>query len=309
MSAPPPDLTIVIPAYNCGELLAQCLASLRGSRGVVTEVVVVDNGSPEDLTGIRNQFPEARWIRSETNLGYAAANNLGLQKASGRHFCWLNSDAELPPDALARLVEYLDANPEVGAVTPRNQDPDGSTQSSLTPEHTLAMAWLRDSGPHLAFPNARPFRDWLLPRFDWRREQAVATTQTTCLLIRREAYEQVGGMDPSLFLFYNDVDWCRRLRQAGWKLMYVPEPHVLHHGSASVETARWKERQLWQDRYRYFRKWYGVAGAIGVRSACISRGIWRALAQVVKARPAQLRQVIAISIALYRALGRDNNGA
>jgi len=308
-STSPPDVTVVIPAYNCGDLLTQCLASLRASQGVAVDVVVVDNASPEDLSPVREQFPEVRWIRSETNLGYAAANNLGLQDAGGRYFCWLNSDAELPPNALAGMVEYLDSHPDAGAVTPRNQDLDGSTQPSLTPEHTLAMAWLRDSGPHLAFPNAPPFRNWLLPEFNWQRAQEVLTTQTTCLVIRREAYEQVGGMDPSLFLFYNDVDWCRRLRQAGWKLMYLPEPHVLHHGSASVETALWKERQLWQDRYRYFRKWYGLAGTLGVRSACISRGLWRSLAQVVKLRPAQLRKVVGISVALYRALDSTRNGA
>jgi GT2 family glycosyltransferase len=303
----PPLISIVIPAYNCADLLIECLTSLRASEGVTWEATVVDNASPEDLSHVREQFPEIRWLRSETNLGYAAANNAGLVHAQGRYLCWLNSDAKLPPDALEGLAIYLDEHPDAGAVTPRNVGLQGETQPSLTPEHSLVMAWHRDSGHHLAFPQARPFRDWLLPDFDWSRAQEVEVTQTTCLLIRRTAYEQVGEMDASLFLFYNDVDWCRRLRQAGWKLMYVPEPHVLHLGSASVETAPWKERQLWRDRYRYYRKWYGWRGTLGVRSACISRGLWRVLAQVLKGRFGEIPRIAKLSVSLCRCLADPRN--
>lgn len=300
----PPDLSIVIPAYNRADLLEQCLRSLRESLGVRWEATVVDNASPEDLSAVRERFPEVRWIRSERNVGYAAANNLGLRERQGRHVCWLNSDAEVYPDTLSGLIRYLDEHPEVGAVTPCNVGTDGRPQATLSPEHTLLMAWLRDSGFHLLFPRAWPFREWSLPRFDFTHEQEVATTQTTCLVIRGEAYRQVGEMDESLFLFYNDVDWCRRLRAAGWKLVYLPAPKVLHHGSASVETAPWKERQLWQDRYRFFTRWYGSRGALGVRFACLHRGLTRILAQCVKGRPGQIPGLWRTSGDLYQALGK-----
>lgn len=298
------DVSIVIPAYNRADLLEKCLESLRHSQGVSWHATVVDNASPEDLSGVRERYPEVRWIRSETNAGYAAANNLGLREVAARHVCWLNSDAEVFPETLAGLVAYLDTHSAVGAVTPCNVGTDGMPQPTLSPEHTLAMAWLRDSGFHLLFPNAWPFREWMLPRFDFGREQEVATTQTTCLVICGEAYRQVGEMDESLFLFYNDVDWCRRLRKAGWKLVYLPEPRVLHHGSASVETAPWKERQLWQDRYRFFRKWYGLAGSLGVRFACLDRGVTRVGAQFLKGRVGQVPALIKLSRELYQALGR-----
>jgi GT2 family glycosyltransferase len=299
---------VVIPAYNCGDLLESALASLRASVGVRCEVIVVDNASPEDLSGVRARFPEVRWLRSERNVGYAEANNLGLRDATGRHFCWLNSDAEVYPETLSRLVAYLDQHPKVGAVTPRNVGMAGETQPCISPRHTLVMAWLRDSGLHLTLPNAQPFRGWMMPGFDWEREQEVETTQTTCLVIRREAYEQVGEMDASLFLFYNDVDWCRRLRNAGWALVYLPEPRVLHHGSASVETAPWKERQLWRDRYRYFKKWYGLWGTLGVRVACLDRMAWRVLAQLVKGRPGKIAPLFQQGLALFRALDQAQNG-
>ena len=308
MLDPQPDISVVIPAYNCGDLLDQALLSLRRAAGVRCEVSGVDNASPEDLSGVRSRFPEVRWLRSEQNVGYAAANNLGLREARGRHVCWLNSDAEVYPDTLVRLVQYLDEHPKVGAVTPRNVGPAGATQPCISPRHTLVMAWLRDTGLHLALPRARPFRDWMMPGFDWEREQEVETTQTTCLVIRGEAYAQVGPMDASLFLFYNDVDWCRRLREAGWALVYLPEPRVLHHGSASVETAPWKERQLWRDRYRYFKKWYGFAGTLGVRLACLDRMVWRVLAQFAKGRPGRSSTQLKQGLALFRALDQAQNG-
>lgn len=304
-----PDISAVIPAYNRADLLERCLASLRTSVGVTWEAVVVDNASPEDLSAVRAAFPEVRWLTCPENVGYAAANNLGLRGARGRFFCQLNSDAELLPDTLAQVVRYLDAHPQVGAATPRNVGPEGETQSTVSPEHGLQMAWLRDSGPHLLFPTAPPFRDWMMPRFDFERTQEVPTTQTTCLVIRREAYERVGEMDPELFLFYNDVDYCRRLRRDGWKLVYLADTRVIHHGSASVETAPWKERQLWRDRYRYFHKWYGWRGTLGTRLACISRGLTRILAQLPKGRLGAIPGIWRLSVALYRALDQPHNGA
>jgi GT2 family glycosyltransferase len=147
----------------------------------------------------------------------------------------------------------------------------------------------------------------MLADMDWDRPQEVAHSQMTCLLVRGEAWEKVGDMDPDLFLFYNDVDFCRRIRRAGWKIVHVPEPRVLHHGSASVETASWKERQLWKDRYRYYEKWYGVRGTLGVRFACIHRAITRALAQVVKGRFGRVGPIWRVGLDLYRSLdARDD---
>jgi GT2 family glycosyltransferase len=306
---PPPDVTLVIPAYNRADLLVRCLQSIRLSTAVTWEAVVVDNGSPEDLTAARAEFADMRWHVLPRNLGYAAANNLGLSEAAGRHVCLLNSDAELFPETLSGLVAYLDAHPDVGAVTPCNVGPDGIPQHTLSPEHTLTMAWLRDSGWHLLFPNLPPFRGWMLPKFDFEREQDVATTQTTCLLIRGEAYRAVGEMDAELFLFYNDVDYCRRLRRAGWRLVYLPQPRVVHLGSASVETAPWKERQLWRDRYRFFRKWYGARGALGVRLACLHRAATRAVAQLAQGRVGRALPLWREGLALYRTLNDLTNGS
>ena len=297
------DLSVVIPAYNRADLLQRCLACLEDSRGVDWEATIVDNASPEDLGEVRAHFPRLRWLRSDRNIGYAAANNRGLAGAGGRHVCWLNADAEVEPETLAALVRHLDQHPRAGAVTPRNVSLSGETQPSLSPEHTLAMAWLRDSGWHLLFPNAWPFREWMLPRFDWECEQAVATSQTTCLAIRGEAYRQVGEMDEALFLFYNDVDYCRRLRQAGWTIVYLPAPVVRHHGSACVETAPWKERRLWLDRYHYFLRWHGRAGALGVRAALLHRTLTRCLVQLPRGRPGAAPGLWRQGVSLLRELG------
>jgi N-acetylglucosaminyl-diphospho-decaprenol L-rhamnosyltransferase len=265
------DVSIVIPAYNRADLLRGCLASVRASENVLLEATVVDNASPEDLSGVRTEFPDMRWLVQWSNVGYAEANNLGLRGFRGRHICLLNSDAELLPDTLAALVQYLDSHPDVGAVTPCNVAPDGTPQRSCWLGHTLSMAWLQDSGFHVLLPGRRPFRTWTEGAFDLTLEQDVPHSQATCLMIRGDAYWQVGEMDSRLFLFYNDVDYCVRLRQAGWRIVYLPDPKVIHHGSASVQTADWSQNQLWRDRHRYCAKWYGFRGTLGVRFALVSR--------------------------------------
>jgi GT2 family glycosyltransferase len=306
---PQPDVSLVIPAYNRPDLLRRCLGSLEHSAGITWEATVVDDASPKDLSEVREAFPQVRWLRLERNSGYAAANNAGLEGARGRYVGYLNSDAELLPDTLSGVIRYLDANPDVGAATPRNIGPDGETQPACSPEHGLAMAWLRDSGFHLLFPNAPPFRGWLLPDFEAERVQEVAHTQTTLLVVRADAYQALGGMDPELFLYYNDVDFCRRLRARGWKLVYLPEPRVVHLGGGSTGTAAWRDRQLWRDRYRYYRKWHGALGTAGTRFACGHRLLTRVLAQLPKGRLSRIPEIWREGAALWRALNDGADGA
>ncbi len=278
-----PTVTIVIPGYNRPDLLRACLKSIREYGGAGVATTVVDNASPESLEQVRIAFPEVRWIRLEHNVGYAGANNLGLNSVESPYVCLLNADAELLPGTIDRSLQYLASHPEAAAATPRNVGFDGKTQPFLSPEHTLTMAWLRDSALHLIAPNLRVFQSWQMSGFDWNRTQQVATTQTTCLIVRTEFHRKIGGMDERLFLFYNDVDYCRRLREHG-PIAYVAEAAVLHHGSASVKTAPWVERQLWSDRSRYYRKWYGLHGWAATATACLSRLAARCLSQVVTGR-------------------------
>jgi GT2 family glycosyltransferase len=203
----------------------------------------------------------------------------------------------------------MDAHPEAGAAVARCVGPDGVPQPILSPEHTLHMAWWRDSGLHLLWPDAPWFRRWLLPEVSPDETAEAPTAQTVCMLVRRTAHEQVGPMDEDLFLFYNDVDLCRRLRAEGWKIHYVPAAEALHHGSASVETARWKERQLWRDRARFFRKWYGSPGVLAVTCACLSRWAVRVLAQLARGRWRRLPEVAREGWELLRGLRSPLNGA
>jgi N-acetylglucosaminyl-diphospho-decaprenol L-rhamnosyltransferase len=296
------DVTIVIPAWNRADLLARCLAGVEGSRGLSIDCVVVDNGSPEDLSAVRLSHPSIRWIESHKNIGYAAANNLGLEQAPGRYVCLLNADAELKPDTLATLARFLDEEPTVGAVTPANVDPSGALQPCSWLGHRLSMAWLQDSAIHILLGARGPFRAWARPGIDLTVREEVQHCQTTCLVVRAEAHRRLNGMDQELFLFYNDVDYCLRMRMAGWKIIYLPECAVVHHGSASVLTAPWKERQVWRDRYRYCRKWYGVAGTAGVRFAILSRLALKAGAQLIRGRFAKMKADCRDEMLLLRAL-------
>lgn len=308
LNAEPSDVSIVIPAYNRADLLRGCLSGLRTSEGVRWEATVVDNASPEDLSAIQAEFPEIRWLTQVKNIGYAEANNIGLRGSAARHVCLVNSDAELLPDTLAKLVAYLDSHPQVGAVTPCNVGPDGLLQRSCWMAHRISMAWLQDSGFHVLFPGRRPFRTWTEGEFDLSREQEVNHSQATCLMIRGEAYRQVGVMDSSLFLFYNDVDYCQRLRQAGWKIVYLPDPKVIHHGSASVQSTPWAERQLWRDRYRYCSKWYGGLGRMGVRFALCTHAAVEGLRHISKGRFRRAGDAFRDHLQIHRAFRDEADG-
>jgi len=307
-SAAPPDLTVLIPTHNRGDLLEACLIGLQRSNGVTLEVIVVDDASSEDLSPIRSRHPEVGWIRSNENVGYAAANNLGQRGARGRHVVYLNSDVEVEPDCLRMLLDELERRPAVGAILPLHIGPDGEPQPILSPEHTLGMAWLRDSALHLAFPRLPVFRRWTMSSLDLGAPAEVATAQTSCMVVRGQALGAVGGMDPDLFLFYNDVDLCRRLRSAGWTILYYPQARVLHHGGATTQALGWREAQLWRDRYRFFGKHYGRAGCLGVRVACMTRAIARTAAQLPRLRFRQIGDRWAVGMRLYGALGSLSNG-
>jgi N-acetylglucosaminyl-diphospho-decaprenol L-rhamnosyltransferase len=275
-------VSIVIPVYNQVALLDRCLASLARQEGVRVEPIVVDDASPEDPAPVidRHSSLPLRFIRAERNLGYAEANNRGLQAATGDYILFLNSDTELPADALARLVNYLECHPEVGGVAPLHRGTDGEVQRTCYGFPTLPVGWVWDSLAHRRRPDHPVVRAFTLADWDHQSERDVEHAQTSCLLVRREVYDRIGGMDPKLFLFYNDTDFCFRMSRAGYPIRFVPEVEILHHGSASVQTFDKAEAQIFGDRYRYFRKWYGWRGALAVRCALWSRVGYEALVEL-----------------------------
>jgi GT2 family glycosyltransferase len=222
------DVSVVVVTFNSAQWIERCLESVRGH-----ETIVVDHGSEDEtLEIVRSRFPDARVIEEE-NSGMGGGNNTGMRLASGRYFLLLNSDAWAVEDAAERLATFADEQPEAAVVGPRLLNPDGSLQRSARAFPTL---W-RLATEYLFLRKLAP-RSRLLNRFyegDFDHDEAreVDWLFGACLLVRRDAADEVGLFDEDFFMFSEETDWCYRFRQAGWSVWFFPGAEVVHVGGAS----------------------------------------------------------------------------
>jgi GT2 family glycosyltransferase len=267
---PDPNLSIIVLAWNVRDLLRACLRSLPLDDPQV-EVIVVDSASADGTADmVRREFPAAQFprltlITSAENLGYSRGNNLGMKSACGRYVLLLNADTEVVGDALAQLCAFLDAQPQVGAVGPQMVDADGQPQSTRRRFPTLATAffestWLQGRAP----------RD-LLDRYyardlDPDRPAEVDWVVGAALMVRRAAVEQVGGLDEGFFMYSEELDWCRRLKSAGWRIAHLPSARIVHHeGRSSTQVPAATHIRFNASKVRYFRKYHGRLAAEALR--------------------------------------------
>lgn len=251
------DLSVVTVTWNSSGYLSDCLDSVENQTGdLATEFIVVDNASTDGTTDIiRHKYPGVHLIVNERNLGYTQACNLGLKRAAGRYLLLLNPDTRLQPGALDRMMEYIAGHPGVGAIGPQLLNPDGSLQPSCRrfPSYRL-MLW-EFTGLSRLFPGHPVFGAWRMGDFDHRQTRSVDQPMGACLLLRREAIGQVGLMDERFVMFFNDVDLCRRLRAAGWDVVFFPDARVIHDAGSHVRRNRYRMiLTSHKDCLRYFRK-------------------------------------------------------
>lgn len=246
------DLSIIIVSWNTADLLASCLAGLPDACGDLSiQTIVIDNASTDGSAEmVANFFPRVDLIRNAENVGFARANNQGIKRAAGSYVLLLNSDTILPPRSLADLVGWLDDHPDVGACSPRLLTRDGVPQ-----------AYAFGADPSLVYLLRRGLNRliWQRPIHDWGVEQTVDRDWVSgaCLLVRGEALAQVGGLDEAIFMYFEDVDLCRRVRQHGWRVCYVPEIQITHLGGRSLMQNP-KAPAAYQQSLRYFyAKHYG----------------------------------------------------
>lgn len=239
MQQPPPDVSVCIVSWNVADDLRACLQSIRAQDTPPTyEVIVADNASSdESVAMVREQFPEVELIVNDRNLGFAKATNQTLRAASGRYLMMLNPDTVLEPDCLAKLVAVADAHPEAGIVAPRLVYPDGSLQYSCRRFPTIAAAVYRNTVFGRLFPSARPAADYIMQDCDHDTQHDVDWASGACLLIRREAYEQVGELDEGFVWGSEDVDYCFRMHREGWSVLYSPVTDVIHAVGRSTDQA------------------------------------------------------------------------
>jgi len=295
-------LSIVIVNWNTRELLVQCLESIYTNppEGGV-EVFVVDNASSDDSAyNAQRKFPQALITYSQTNLGFAAANNLAVRQSQGDYVLLLNPDTVVAPGALQTLVDFMADRPKAGAAGARLINPDGSLQPSCSPEPTIKREFLR----LFHFVGVRPDGYYEMKDWDLTRPRQVDTVLGAFLLIRGTALREIGLLDETFFIYSEEVDLCHRLRKASWEIYWVPLAHVIHFGGQSTRlVASEMFLKLYQAKVQYFRKHHGPLAALVYKLILFGAGLSRLiLAPVAWIEPAQRREQHLSLIGNYQRL-------
>ncbi|MFN3928808.1 MAG: glycosyltransferase family 2 protein [Thermoflexus sp.] len=271
------DVSIIIVSWNVWAWLSQCLASAREGMGDLKgEIIVVDNASTDGTPDrVQEAFPEVRLLRNPVNRGFSAANNQGMAVARGRYLFLLNPDTLVLNRAIEALVAFADAHPEAGVVGPQLLNPDGTVQSSRRRFPTFWTALFESTWwqPYAPRPLLRHY--YVLDRSD-EEIQEVDWVTGAAMLVRREVVEQVGPMDEGFFMYAEELDWCRRIRAAGWRVFYYPPAKVIHYGGRSSDQVPAVQHLAFQrSKIRYFRKHHGPIAAAALRAFLIGQYLWQ----------------------------------
>ncbi len=292
------DLGIVILNYNTRDLLRECLRTVYASEGDLRyEVCVVDNASTDGSAAmVRSEFPQATLISSQVNGGYSCGNNLGLRHfgfrdepgagdgaATPRYALLLNPDTELPSTALADMVAFLDARPQVGAAGPKLVRLDGSLdlacrRSFPSPE----ISAYRMLGLSKLFPKSPRFGRYNLTYLSPDELTEVDSVVGAFMLVRAEAIQQAGLLDETFFMYGEDLDWAFRIKEAGWQVWYNPAVTVLHVKEAASKTSSKARYEFYRAMALFYRKHYEattarwlhwlILGGIGLRGGLAMAG-------------------------------------
>jgi GT2 family glycosyltransferase len=251
------DISIVIVTWNSEEFIRNCLDSIYLLRDRVRcEIIVVDNASSDETAKIIREFyPEVNLIENKTNSGYAKANNQGIEQARGRYVLLLNPDTQLLDHSLSSMYEFMEGNPRIGALGPKLLNPDRSTQPSCREFPRFSTMIWEFTGLSRVFPKSRIFGRWRMGYFAFDQPREVNQPMASCLMLKKETLEQVGFFDDDFSMFFNDVDLCYRIKNAGWEIYFHPDAQVIHHKGGS--TRKVKRKMIWLSHlafYRFFRK-------------------------------------------------------
>jgi O-antigen biosynthesis protein len=287
------DLSVVILSYNTRDLLEQTLRTVTDAiQDLAVEVIVVDNashdGSPEMVA---EKFPDADLLCNKENIGFAAGNNVALQRVRGRHVMLLNSDTVVRRDTLKVLVDFLDEHPDTGAAGCKILNPDGTLQLSCRRGFpTPAAAFCKMSGLSRIFPKSRRLARYNLTFLDQEETHEVDALSGSCMVIRKEAMDQVGLLDEDYFFYGEDLDWCFRIREAGWQIHYVPRTEIIHFKGESSRAEQMHFRYRFyeamsifvakhmQRRYRFFPLWLLRLGIVFYGALSMAGNIGRKFA-------------------------------
>lgn len=266
------DLGIIIVNWNTRDLLQKCLETVFASEGDFEyTVVVVDNASDDSSVAmVAENFPDAQLIASKDNLGYPAGNNLGLRslgyhsagqvdESAPRYALLLNPDTEVPPTALYNMVAFMDAHPEIGVAGPKLLLPDGSLDKACRRGFpTPTVSFYHYSGLAKLFPKNERFGRYNMTFADINESIEVDSVVGAYMQLRKDAINDVGIMDETFFMYAEDLDWCYRVKQAGYKIWYNADVTVYHVKRAASRQSAKAQFEFWRAMLIFYRKHYRV---------------------------------------------------
>jgi hypothetical protein len=309
------DLSIIIINWNTKQLLRECVESVyKTTKNINFEIIVVDNASSDgSVEMVKKEFDKVILIENDVNMGFAKANNVGFPLAVGRYVLLLNSDTVVQPDALDSAVKFLDINKEVGALTPKIFNADGTIQHPGYLKEPSLTAEIYD-----AFELRKIFK---IERSDTRpAEDDVYEVAHACgcsLFIRNEALDKVGYLDDQMIFSFEDADICIRIRRAGWHILYFPDSHIIHFGGASrgKHNSRAVNAML-QSKYVFFRKYHNGLYVTTLATCLVFSAIIKVLVMSILMIRSNMRSQQLSSLKYYwsivmwhlRFIGSDSKG-
>lgn len=252
------DLSVIIVNWNTKDFLSRCIESIKTkTKKISYEIIVVDNFSSDGSPGmVEETFPEVTLIRNNRNAGFGRANNQGLDKARGKHILFLNSDVSVNENCLDEMFDFMEKNPAVGASACKLTFPDGSLQHSCRKFPSFKVYSLMLLGLRFLFPKMKIFREYLMLDWDHADIREVDQIMGSFMFMRKDVIDQVGSFDERYWMYFEEVDLCLRIKEAGWKIVHYPCASAIHFLSKSSE--QWGEikriNEFQKSLLKYFRK-------------------------------------------------------
>ncbi len=297
--------SVILVNWNAGSTLLVTLDALYQTLAALpeSEVILVDNSSTDGSTqAAAQQFPQLKVIYNATNLGFGAANNIGFAQAQSCYVLLINPDLRMDTAAFEVMFNFMETHPQAGICGPKILEPDGVTISPWCARRDPQPWDIFCEYAFLTrlFSRQRLFARYVMGEWDHASDREVESLTGACLLVRREVIEQTGGFDEQFFMYGEDLDWCRRIRQAGWQAWYITSAEVTHEGARSTrQISDHGSRWALESNLRYFHKWGDNGKMLRARLALSCGNLIRAIAWLVTSvvRPRQFRY------ALHRSAG------
>jgi len=253
-----PRISIIIVSWNVADFLRECLQSiLKQPSDVSFEVIVVDNASTDATVElVRKEFPGVILIANDTNFGFAAANNQGILRASGEYLLLLNPDTQVLNNCLAMCLKIMAENHHIGILGCKHLNPDRTLQPSVRRLPRLVDQLLVATKLAKLLGNTQTIRRYYAKDFDYKKEQSAEQVAGSFLMFRRELLDEIGLLDEGFFIWFEEVDFCKRALDAGWEVWYTPRASIIHHGGQSFgQEVKWRNQlRFLASMSKYFQK-------------------------------------------------------